>query len=67
MSVHIGKRSSSLIFPVLLALAGSALSQDIEKIQIATTKLGDGVYMLTGAGGNIGVCAGAEGVLLIDS
>ena len=67
MSIHIGKRSIFLIFPVLLALAGFALSQDIEKIQIATTELGDGIYMLTGAGGNIGVCAGAAGVLLIDS
>jgi len=67
MSIHISRRSIFLIFSALLALAGFALSQDIEKIQIATTELGDGIYMLTGAGGNIGVCAGADGVLLIDS
>ena len=36
-------------------------------MQIETTKVGEGIYMLTGAGGNIGVSAGADGILLIDS
>lgn len=69
MSIHIGKRSISLIIAVLLALAGFTFSQDqdIAKIPIAATKLGDGIYMLTGAGGNIGVCSGADGILIIDS
>jgi cyclase len=35
-------------------------------VQIRTTKLTDSVYMLEGEGGNIGVLAGADGVLLVD-
>jgi len=69
MSIHNGKRFLLLIFAVLLALAGFTFSQeqDIAKIPIATEKLGDNIYMLTGAGGNIGVCAGVDGILIIDS
>lgn len=67
MSVYKGKRVVFLVFPVLLTLSVFVFSQDIEKIQIATTKLSDGVYMLTGAGGNIGACTGPDGILLIDS
>jgi glyoxylase-like metal-dependent hydrolase (beta-lactamase superfamily II) len=69
MSIHIGKRSIFLIFAVLLALAGFTFSQepDFSKIPIATEKLGDSIYMLTGAGGNIGVSVGVDGILIIDS
>ncbi|MCM3877564.1 MAG: MBL fold metallo-hydrolase [Thermoanaerobaculia bacterium] len=41
--------------------------QDFSKVEVKTEKLADGVFMLTGAGGNIGVSAGADGVFLIDS
>ncbi len=41
--------------------------QNFDQVQIQTEKLAEGVYMLTGAGGNIGVCAGEDGVLMIDS
>jgi glyoxylase-like metal-dependent hydrolase (beta-lactamase superfamily II) len=41
--------------------------QTFDQVQIQTEKLAEGVYMLTGAGGNIGVCAGEDGVLMIDS
>lgn len=41
--------------------------QDFSKVEIKTEKLAEGVWMLTGAGGNIGVSAGADGVFLIDS
>jgi cyclase len=40
--------------------------QNFDQVQIQTEKLAEGVYMLTGAGGNIGVCAGEDGVLMID-
>ena len=40
--------------------------QDFSKVEIKTEKLADGVWMLTGAGGNIGVSAGADGVFLVD-
>jgi len=35
-------------------------------VQIRTTDLGDGLYMLEGRGGNIGVSAGEDGVFMID-
>ena len=40
--------------------------QDFDDVQIETTKVAEGVFMLTGRGGNIGVSAGDDGVLLID-
>ncbi len=42
-------------------------AQEFDQVQIETVKLTDGVYMLIGAGGNIGVSFGEEGTLLIDS
>jgi glyoxylase-like metal-dependent hydrolase (beta-lactamase superfamily II) len=62
------------------ALAASASGQqmDFTKVEIITEKLGPNVYMLTGsagldpshedaAGGRIGVLAGPDGILMIDS
>jgi cyclase len=40
--------------------------QNFDQVQIQTEKLAEGVYMLIGAGGNIGVCTGEDGVLMID-
>ncbi|HVF45812.1 MAG TPA: MBL fold metallo-hydrolase [Pyrinomonadaceae bacterium] len=39
---------------------------DFSKAEIKTTKVAGGVYMLEGVGGNIGVSAGADGVLIVD-
>jgi glyoxylase-like metal-dependent hydrolase (beta-lactamase superfamily II) len=59
---------------VALTLAGVAApplpplaAQDIpDTVQIRTIKAGDGVYMLTGWGGNIGVSVGADGAIIVD-
>ena len=37
-----------------------------DKVEIKTDKLGDAVYMLIGAGGNMGLSIGPDGVFLID-
>jgi cyclase len=61
-----------------LATAASAQVMDFAKVEIITQQLGPDVYMLTGssgldpshedaAGGRIGVLAGPDGVLMIDS
>jgi cyclase len=59
-----------LVWPLVCLLAAvpaaTAAQQNFDTIQVRTTKVGDGVYMLTGAGGNLGVSAGADGVILID-
>lgn len=53
-----------------LAAAGTApaglLAQNFDTVQVRTIKAGDGVYMLQGAGGNIGMSAGPDGVILVD-
>ena len=52
-----------------LALAGTSstvLGQDVEDVEIETVRVADGVYMLMGRGGNIGVSVGEDGVFLVD-
>lgn len=50
-----------------LALAGRSLAQqDFSKVEIKAEKLSDTVYMLTGAGGNLGLSVGPDAVFLID-
>lgn len=45
----------------------AAFSQDrFEKVEIEATALKGSVHMLTGMGGNIGVSAGNDGILIID-
>jgi glyoxylase-like metal-dependent hydrolase (beta-lactamase superfamily II) len=58
--------------PVFLLMALGVLpaplpaQQGLDTVQIRTVKVADGVYMLMGAGGNIGVSAGTNGIVLID-
>jgi cyclase len=50
----------------VLWLDPAARAQDFDKVEIQTVRVTAGVWMLTGSGGNIGVLAGEDGVLLID-
>src|SRR5258706_1510723 len=47
-------------------LSAAAFAQDFSKVEIQATKLTDTVYMLTGAGGNLGVSAGEDAGFVID-
>lgn len=54
---------------VLLGLAAAVparAQQDFSAVEIQTQQVAQGVYMLIGAGGNIGVSVGEDGVFLID-
>jgi glyoxylase-like metal-dependent hydrolase (beta-lactamase superfamily II) len=51
-----------MILPLLLVLA----AQNFDTVQVRTIKAGEGVYMLQGLGGNIGVSSGPDGVILVD-
>lgn len=56
---------------VLLALTAACAApltaqSDLEKVTIETTKVAGTVYMLTGAGGNIGASVGEDGIVIID-
>jgi len=51
----------------LLTFALMAYGQrDFSKVEIKTIEVSDNIYMLMGSGGNIGVCVGEDGVLMID-
>ncbi len=62
-------RSTLVVFALLAALvAARAQGQpDFSKVQIKTTKISDNFYTLEGQGGTIGVLAGPDGVLMVDS
>jgi glyoxylase-like metal-dependent hydrolase (beta-lactamase superfamily II) len=54
---------------ILLAAASlaAAQEQDFSKVEIRTTRLAEGLYVLQGAGGNMTASVGGDGVLLVDS
>ena len=59
---------SKVLFALLALLAFGAQAQqrNFDAVQIKTTKVAEGIYMLEGEGGNIGVSSGEDGVFLID-
>jgi len=50
----------------LAALPALAQQQDFSKVEVKAEKLVDGIYVLTGAGGNIGLSVGRSGTFVID-
>ena len=50
----------------LCSACGLRAQQDFADVQIKVTHVAKTIYMLEGAGGNIGVSAGEDGVLLVD-
>lgn len=55
----------ALLLGFSVALTATA-QQDFSKVEIKTQKVAEGIYMLQGAGGNIGVSVGDDGVFVID-
>jgi cyclase len=55
-------------FSIILCLMASlALAQgDLSKVEIKSTQVSGNVYLLEGAGGNIGVSVGKDGLLIVD-
>ena len=57
----------AVIAITLFVLPTAALAQDwAEKAVVNSTKVRGTVYMMTGAGGNIGVSVGDDGILIVD-
>ena len=50
----------------LVAGVAAAQQQDFSKVEIKVTKVSGSVYMLVGAGGNIGVSVGDDGIVVVD-
>ena len=57
-----------LVAAILTTVAGPTRAQDRDftSVEIAAKPIRGGVYMLTGAGGNMAVSAGGDGVFLVD-
>jgi glyoxylase-like metal-dependent hydrolase (beta-lactamase superfamily II) len=59
----------SIIVGFVVALAAGftgAQDQDFSKVEIKVTKVSGSVYMLEGAGGNIGASVGEDGIVVVD-
>ena len=59
-------RSRSLLVAALVGVAPALSAQNFDTVQVRAIKAGEGVYMLQGLGGNIGVSSGPDGVILVD-
>jgi cyclase len=56
-----------VVLGFLVCLTTSAYAQmDLSKVEIKVHKVNGNVYMLQGAGGNIGVSVGPDGILIVD-
>ena len=60
-------RSLAVVVATLVALSGTIQAQqNFDTVQVRSQKVAEGVYMLTGAGGNIGLSIGDDAVFLVD-
>ena len=66
---HIYKQSLVLLM-LMLAMPYFASAEkkasEFDSVEIKTIKAGNGIYMLMGKGGNIGLSVGDDGVFMID-
>src|SRR5580698_7525235 len=60
-------KASILALSLLLSCSLAATQeQDFSKVQMKVTKVAGNVYMLEGAGGNIGASVGEDGIVIVD-
>lgn len=59
-------RTTVISLVLLLAASFGSAQQDFSKVEIESTKVAGNVWMLTGAGGNMGASIGEDGIILID-
>ncbi|HEY7120555.1 MAG TPA: MBL fold metallo-hydrolase [Tepidisphaeraceae bacterium] len=60
------RRAMSVGLVVVALSVMARAQQDFSKVEITTTHVAGNVYMLQGEGGNIGVSAGPDGLLIVD-
>jgi cyclase len=61
------RQSLVVLSTVLLATTiATAQDEDLSKVQIKVIKVSGSVYMLQGAGGNIGASVGEDGIVVVD-
>ena len=61
-------RRSVLFLPIvsLLSVACALAQQDFDKVEVKSTAVAGNIHMLEGAGGNVAVSVGPDGVLMVD-
>jgi cyclase len=60
-------RQRSILFAAcLFATFSAAQDQDFSKVQMKVSKVAGNVYILMGAGGNIGASVGDDGIVIVD-
>src|ERR1051325_10265810 len=58
---------TTILSLILLALTPLVRAQqDFSTVEVKAIHVADNIYMLTGAGGNIGVSVGTDGILIVD-
>ena len=61
------RKTSILVAGLLLACGlAAAQDQDFSKVQMKVSKVAGNVYMIEGAGGNIGASVGEDGIVVVD-
>ncbi len=60
------RKPNRLAVLALLFLPFTTSAQDFSSVEITTIPVRDGIYMLQGSGGNIGVSIGDDGTIIID-
>ncbi len=60
------KKFSLLTLFLVFAVSIHGQQRDFSQVQMKATKVAGNVFMLEGAGGNIGVSVGADGILIVD-
>lgn len=59
-------RILSIVLVLVAGLAPVATAGHHEEVKVTATRVADGIYMITGKGGNIGLFIGEDGTFLID-
>ena len=66
-TVHLAFAAVAAVGLVVSARLGAQQPQNFDAVQVRVLKAQGNVYMLTGAGGNVTVQAGSDGVLVVDT
>lgn len=66
MRTHYAGAYIATLAVLVIGVSPSARAQNPDSVRILTEQLADGIYVLRGQGGNIGVAVGADGVFIVD-
>ncbi len=62
----VGRRYTLVLVGLLMLAAPLAAQRDFSDVEVRATAIADGVHVLEGAGGNLGLVVGDQGAFLID-